>query len=425
MKVLVTGATGLIGTALSARLLTEGHEVVPVSRRPAPLMNRTVILDMEHATSPGAWLPHLSGVDAVINCAGVLQDSPREDTVKVHHLAADALFRDCEQSGVKRVIHFSAIGVDREQPSGFSSSKLAGDCALMASDLDWVILRPSVVLGRPVFGASALIRGLAALPMLPSMPGTAKLQAVRLEDVVETAVHFINPAAPSRLAVELAGPEALSMDEVVELHRRWLGWKPARRMKLPNWLAAMLYRLGDFAAALGWRPPLRSTAGREMKRGAMGDSALWKQATGIMPQSLRTALAAEPATVQEKWFAGLYILKPVIFVVLAAFWLATAIISVTIGYELGVELLVVAGVGALSGPLVVAGAFADLMIGLLIAWRRTTWWGLWGALALSGFYIAAGSILRPDLWAEPLGPFLKIFPIVVLHLVALAVLEER
>ena len=63
--------------------------------------------------------------------------------------------------------------------------------------------------------------------------------------------------------------------------------------------------------------------------------------------------------------------------------------------------------------------------GALIAVRRTARWGLWAAIALSGFYIVAGTLLRPDLWAEPLGPFLKIFPIVVLHFVALAVLEER
>ena len=425
MRVLLTGATGLIGSAVATRLLAEGHEVVAVARRPSTICTRSVVLDMEKATSPGAWLPHLAGVDAVVNCAGVLQDSPREDTVKVHHLGADALFRACEQSGVRRVIHFSAIGVEREQPSGFSASKLAGDRALMASDLDWVILRPSVVLGRPVYGASALVRGLSALPVLPSMPGTAKLQVVRLEDVVETVVFFLAPTAPSRLAVELAGPEAMSMDETVATYRRWLGRKPARSVTLPQWLAAFLYRAGDFAAALGWRPPLRSTAAREMARGAVGDPAPWTKLTGISPAPLSAALAAEPATIQEKWFAGLYVLKPVIFVVLAAFWLATAIISLTIGYDLGVQLLMVAGVGLLSGPLVVAGALADLAIGLLIAWRRTTWWGLWGALALSGFYIVAGSILRPDLWAEPLGPFLKIFPIVVLHLVALAVLEER
>jgi uncharacterized protein YbjT (DUF2867 family) len=423
MRILVTGATGLIGQSIRARLAAEGHDVVPVSRR--PIASGGIVLDMTSAISPGAWLPHLKSVDAVVNCAGVLQDSQREDTAKVHHLAADGLFRACEQAGVRRVIHFSAIGVDRAQPSAFSASKLAGDRALMASGLDWVILRPSVVLGRPVFGASALIRGLAALPWLPSMPGTAKLQVVRLEDVVKTVVFFLAPSAPSRIAMELAGPEAMTMDETVAHYRRWLGWRPARRVVMPRWLAGLLYRLGDAAAALGWRPPLRSNAAREMTRGAIGDPRPWTELTGIIPSSLQQALVAEPASVQEKWFAGLYALKPVIFVVLAAFWMATAVISVTIGYELGVELLVVAGVGALSGPLVVAGALADLVIGLLIAWRRTTRWGLWGALALSGFYIVAGSILRPDLWAEPLGPFLKIFPILVLHLVALAVLEER
>ena len=425
MRVLVTGATGLIGRSLCARLMAEGHEVVAVSRRPVSFATRSAVRDMETATRPEDWMPVVSGVEAVVNCAGVLQDGPREDTHKVHHAGAEALFEGCARTGVRRVIHFSAIGVDREQPSLFSATKLAGDEALMARDLDWVILRPSVVLGRPVFGASALMRGLAALPVLPSMPGTAKLQVVRLEDVIGTVLFFLDPSAPSRLTLELAGPDALSMDEVVALYRAWLGWTPARRYVLPHWLAGLLYTAGDAAGALGWRPPVRSTAAAEMVRGALGDPEPWQRITGIRPQSLASALAAEPASVQEKWFAGLYILKPLMFAVLSAFWLATAIISLTIGYDLGVELMVVAGAGALAGPAVVAGALADFVIGALIAVRRTARWGLWGALALSGFYIVAGSILRPDLWAEPLGPFLKIFPIVVLHLVALAVLEER
>lgn len=416
MRIFLTGANGFIGRSLAARLTAEGHAVTPATRR---------MIDMQKATVPEAWLPHLTGIDAVINCAGVLQDSPREDTRAVHHRGADALFAACERAGIRRIIHFSAIGIDRAQPSAFSASKLAGDEALMARDLDWVILRPSVVLGRPVFGASALIRGLAALPVLPSLPNTAKLQAVRLEDVIETVLFFLQPTAPSKVALELAGPDAFTMDELVALHRAWLGWAPARRVELSQRLAGLLYKAGDAAAAFGWRPPVRSTAAREMVRGATGDPRPGQEMTGLQPQRLTEALAREPATVQEKWFAGLYILKPVMFVVLAAFWLATAIISLTVGYEPGLDLLHVAGIFTLAGPLVVAGALADFLIGSLIAFRRTTRLGLFGALALSGFYIVAGTILRPDLWAEPLGPFLKIFPIVVLHLVALAILEER
>ncbi len=112
----------------------------------------------------------------------------------------------------------------------------------MALDLDWVILRSSVVLGGPVFGASALIRGLAALPVLPVMPVTGPLQGVALEDVAETVAFFVPPDRPARLALELAGPERLSFAQVGALHRAWLGWRPARPLALPGWAAGLLYR---------------------------------------------------------------------------------------------------------------------------------------------------------------------------------------
>jgi uncharacterized protein YbjT (DUF2867 family) len=87
------------------------------------------------------------------------------------------------------------------QPAGSEFKQI-----LMGRDIDRVILRPSVVLGRPVFGASALFRGLAALPLLPSMPEIGHLQVVQLDDVVSTVVFFLDPASPTRIAVELAGP---------------------------------------------------------------------------------------------------------------------------------------------------------------------------------------------------------------------------
>lgn len=95
----------------------------------------------------------------------------------------------CHRASRIEVTSGFAIGVDRETPS------LSGDKALMELDLDWIILRPSVVIGRPAYGASALMRGLAALPALPVMPNTGQLQIVRLEDVVRTVEHFLHPGA--------------------------------------------------------------------------------------------------------------------------------------------------------------------------------------------------------------------------------------
>ena len=78
-----------------------------------------------------------------------------------------------------------------------------------------------------------------------------------------------------------------------------------------------------------------------------------------------------------------------------------------------------------AGALVAAGALADILIGVGIAFRRTARPALWAALALSAAYVVLGTLLAPQLWADPLGPLLKIVPIVVLHLMALAILDDR
>src|SRR3954447_16830371 len=237
MKIAIVGGSGLIGSAILSHLSSRGHSVVSMSRSAPSAGAHGVSIDISDATSPSYWLPYLAGIDAVVNCAGVLQDGPADSTSMVHDRGAATLFAACEQLQIRRVIHFSAIGVDRETPSAFSRTKLAGDQALMGRDLDWIILRPSVVIGRSAFGASALMRGLAALPVVPVMPNTGALQVVLLEDVVRTVAYFVEPGAPSRQIVELAGPDRYSFAEMVSHIRRWCRWRPAREIHLPRFLA--------------------------------------------------------------------------------------------------------------------------------------------------------------------------------------------
>jgi uncharacterized protein YbjT (DUF2867 family) len=281
LRLLLIGASGLIGSAVAARLSADGHEVISIVRSVGAAArriaaSRLVVLDLRQATTPQAWLPHLEGVDAVVNCAGTLQDSVRDSTAGVHRDSPSALWRACEQAGVRRVVHFSAIGVDRGGLTGFSRTKLEGDEALAASDLDWIILRPSVVVGRQAYGGSALFRGLASLPILPRTPEAGPLDIVQLDDVAETVARLVRPDAPSRVALELAGPDRLSFEQVVAAYRRWLGWKPARLVSAPGWVMGIGWRCGDLIARLGWRPPMRTTARREIVRGAVGDPTSWR-----------------------------------------------------------------------------------------------------------------------------------------------------
>lgn len=430
LRVLLTGATGLIGRAVLAGLAGEGHDVVAIARGTGasqllPQAARCIALDIAQATEPVQWLPHLAGIDAVVNCAGVLQDGPRDSTAGVHTRGPAALFAACEQAGVRRVVQMSAVGVDRDSAvTAFARSKRAGDEALMARDLEWVVLRPSVVVGRHAYGGSALFRGLAALPLVPRVRDTGPMQIVQLDDLVRTVLFFLRADAPTRVALEIVGPEALSLDEVLAAYRRWLGFGRPRFVSVPRWAEATAFRIGDLIGRLGWRPPLRSTTRAEIGRGATGDPGPWQRLTGMAPRALGAALAAEPASVQERRFARLYFLKPVVLATLSLFWIVSGLVTLGPGWEEGVR-LVQSTMFTAAAPLAAAGAIADLLIGVGVAIRRTAKVALLAGVALSVGYLGLATVLLTGLWTDPLGSLVKVLPIIVLHLVALAILDER
>lgn len=423
---LLVGASGLIGSAVLARFREERVAVRAVARRPGQAQDGVEwrALDLKDFQEPSAWLPLLDGVDAVVNCAGVLQGGSELEAV--HVTSARALYAACEQAEVRRVVHLSAIGVERNAFSEYSATKRAGEQALMATALDWVVLRPSVVVGRAAYGGSALFRGLAALPVVPEFPGSGALQVVTLDEVVATIVALSRRSAPARIALDVAGPQRLELPALVDVFRHWLRFGRAPHWRIPGWLAACGHALGDFVRALGWRPPLGSVARRELVRGAVGDPAAWQEVMGRKPVPLATALAREPASVQERWFARLYLLKPVVFAVLALFWIVTGLISLGPGWEEGLSYLREGGVPeGIAQAGVIAGALADIAIGVGLAVRRTARGALFAAVAISVFYMIAGTFVLPRLWLDPVGPMLKIWPIIVLNLVALAILEDR
>jgi uncharacterized protein YbjT (DUF2867 family) len=430
MRVLIVGAGGLIGSAVAARLAAAGHDVVGVGRRSQNSTGSTrpgawLRLDLARVTDPQTWLAHLAGIDAVVNCAGTLQDAPGQSTAGVHAHGAATLFEACARAGVRRVIHLSAIGVDRAA-TAFARSKRAGEEALTALDLDWVILRPSVVIGRAAYGGSALLRALAALPVRPVMPATAPLQLVHLDDLVDAILFFLQKGAPGHQTIEVVGPKRYDFDEAVALLRAWMRWPPARAFRVPGWLAAAIYRAGDLVSLLGWLPPIRSTARREIAHGGVGDPAPLTALAGIAPRDLETALAREPASVQERWFARLYLLKAPAIAIFALLWIVTGLVSLGPGFERGVGLVMQGGASRTVAVLAaVSGALADLAIGIAIAFRRTHRLGLLAALVISLAYAIIGTILVPQLWSDPLGPLLKIGPILMLNLMLIAIQDDR
>lgn len=432
MRVLVTGGTGLIGSAVLARLHREGHELIGAgrdlrsARRRFPTC-RWVEADFLRLTQAESWAPLIAGIDAVVNCVGVLQDGIRDDVRRVQADATAALFAACEAAGVRRVVHVSAIGAEANAPSDFARSKATAEDDLAARDLDWVILRPALVLSPAAYGGTALLRAVAAFPFVtPLVAGDSRVQIIGVDDLTETVALCLQPNAPAEVRWDVAHPEVHQLGAITTALRGWLGFPPRQVAALPNWLGAVASRCADALGWLGWRSPARSTATAQLSAGVVGDPAAWMAATGIKPMSLAEVLARHPAGIQDRWFARLYLLKPLAIGGLALFWIATGLIALGPGWDAALGYLEVAGFGpGAAETTLVVGSLFDIGVGLLLLWRRAARGTLVVMLVATIGYLIVGTATAPGLWFDPLGPFTKIIPMLVATILTLAIIDER
>lgn len=430
MRVLVTGAYGLIGSAVLARLYRDGHELVAAgrsldeARRRFPYA-RWIAADFARLTTADRWRPLLAGIDAVVNCVGVLQDGARDDVQAVQVDGTCALFDACVLAGVRRVVHISAIGARADAPTAFARTKARADAHLASLDLDWTILRPGLVLAPAAYGGSAMLRGLAGLPWLtPSVQ--SEVQVVSVDDVADTVACCLRADAPARVLWELMHPERHDLGELVAALRAWHGFPPRPRLRLPAAGQGALVLAAEVAGWLGWRSPARRTALAQLDTGIVGDPSAWTGATGVEPRSLDAILAERPASVQDRWFARLYWLKPVAIVALATFWIVTGVIALGPGRAAAMESLTQAGFAPVFARVALdLGSLVDIAAGLALCVRRLARRALQLILLVSGAYLIIGTVTAPALWLDPLGPYSKIIPVLVATAFTLAILDER
>ncbi len=435
-NILVLGASGLIGRFVTDDLRARGFHVIGVARRFSPSQKANPLdLEMPVLSMDSASLARLleeHRLDVVVNGLGVLQDGPGSDTRAVHRDFVERLLQAIRDSGrAIRLIHISIPGAAEEDRTAFSRTKREAERLIAASSISYAILRPGFVIAPSAYGGSAMLRALAAWPVdLPAAEAATPFQPIAVADISATIAWLAggnaDGQAANAVAWDLMQPQPITLGGVIEQFRRSFGTVNMPRIAAPAFLIDLGAKLGDLASRLGWMPPMRSTAIAELRRGVRGDPSAWMAATGIVPKTIAQMLGQRSATIQDKWFARLFLIKALVVASLAVFWIASGFIALAISYDAAAGILASHRFpSSLVAPVTIGTSLMDMSIGVLILFRRTCAAGLIAGIAASLGYMLGAAILTPDLWIEPLGALVKTGPAIVLMLVALLTLDSR
>jgi NADH dehydrogenase len=287
--VTLIGGGGFLGRYVAQDLLKRGARVRIVQRRPRDAwflkpqggLGQTQFVAGD-VTRPETIANALDGSDAVVNLAGTFA---RRSFQAIHVDGARAVGEAAARAGAAAFVQLSAIGADKDSPSGYGRSKWDGEQAALAAFPRATILRPSVVFGREDQFVNRFAGMIAGLPVVPVLRGAARFQPVYVGDVADAVVAALgDPEKYGGHIYELGGPDVLTL---TELHR-WIAREIGRAVPLlevPDAIGALLPMLpGAPITGDQWKMLQRDTV---VAPGAEGFAAL-----GIHPTPLATVAPA-------------------------------------------------------------------------------------------------------------------------------------
>lgn len=256
--ILVIGGSGFIGSRIIAQLGTMGIDriVVPtrrLSRAKHLQVVPTVRLCEENVHDDTALDRLVRGADAVINLVGVLHSRRGEagsaygpDFARAHVELPRRIVASCRKHGVRRLLHMSALGADRNGPSMYQRSKADGEAAVLAeAAISATVFRPSVVFGPEDNFLNMFASLQRVFPVMPLACASARFQPVYVGDVARAFCNALDNRATIGKVYELAGPTVYTLRELVRLSGEMAG---CRRpvIGLPNSLGRLQATLLEF-----------------------------------------------------------------------------------------------------------------------------------------------------------------------------------
>jgi uncharacterized protein YbjT (DUF2867 family) len=245
---LLTGATGQVGSALLGRLLAEGASVRCLVRNPRGLGARRVRVQIAlgDLADPPSFRNAMRGVSTVVHLASAIRDQPRGSIEELGGIATWRMVQAAERAGVERFLFLSALGASTHSRSRFLRAKALAEQAVGEAGMRSIVFSPSVVYA-PGDRWLTLLERLALLPAMPvSGRGRAVYQPIWAEDAADCVMGALHEPGLCG-SFELAGPQTLSHEEIVRLVLRSLG-RRRPLVHVPTPIVSRALRLLEAAA---------------------------------------------------------------------------------------------------------------------------------------------------------------------------------
>jgi len=251
MRIVLLGSTGFLGRRLLPELSAAGHSCIVLSRYLPACRELAVIPGVEirqaNIYDDSQLKIHFEGADAVINMVGILNESGRKGKGfnRAHVELVEKIIGACRASGVRRLVHVSALNAGKGSSHYLASKGQAEELIRAADDLDSTIVQPSVIFGDGDAFFNRFAELLKLAPVLPLACPEAKMQPVWVGDVTAAMTLALTDPDTFGQTLIMVGPEVYSLRELVEFTATAAGLK-RKIMGLPDSLSRLQGRLMDF-----------------------------------------------------------------------------------------------------------------------------------------------------------------------------------
>ncbi|HTW43255.1 MAG TPA: NAD-dependent epimerase/dehydratase family protein [Solirubrobacteraceae bacterium] len=289
---LLTGATGVVGSALLPRLLGERASVRCLVRDPRRLGAQRVRVQIAlgDLTDPPSFRNALRGVHTVVHLAASMRDQPGGSIEELNGIATWRMVEAAERRGVERFVFFSALGASTHHRARLLRAKALAERAVREASVRAIVFAPSIVYA-PGDAWLTLLERLALAPVMPvSGSGRAVFQPMWADDVAACVIAALRAGEDARERYELAGPETLSHEQIVRTLLRAHGRRRALVHVPTPFVARALKALGRIAgpgAFATWDEAELMETSMISARGAADAEAL-----GVRPQRMAAVLGS-------------------------------------------------------------------------------------------------------------------------------------